>query len=100
MTDKNQEKLLLKIVDRLDSISSSMVDLNNRMDRLEGKTDDIHKYVPFVGWLEGVGQTMSKKWIWLKSVPDVPRLRSDSSQGDNLQEVLTDFSEDTDSSGI
>lgn len=88
MTDKNQETLLVKIIDRLDEMSSSLTELNNRVDRLEGKTDDIHKYVPFVGWLEGVGQTVSKKWLWLKGVPDVPR----------LQEVIADFPEDTDSS--
>ena len=36
-----------------------MNDLKTRIDRLEGKTDDIHHYIPFVNWLEVVAQNVS-----------------------------------------
>jgi hypothetical protein len=74
MNEKEEEKMLKIIINQLDVISKSMVNLNDRIDRLEGKTNDIHQYVPFVGWLEGVGKVMSKRLMWLRGVPELPRL--------------------------
>ena len=84
MSETNQEKLLLKIIDRLDEMSSSLNELNTRVNRLEGKTDDIHRFTPFVGWLETVGQTVSKKWFWLKGVPDAPQITNKSKESDTI----------------
>jgi len=78
---KEDEKILFAISKQLDGISKSIKNLNDRIDRLECKTDDIHQYVPFVGWLEGVGKVMSKKWLWLSGVPDVP-LITEEIEGD------------------
>lgn len=82
MTEEKENELLLKIIDHLDDISKSVVDLNNRMDSLEGKTDDMHKFTPFISWLEEVGHTVSKRWMWLKGVPEVPRrlIKSDDKE--------------------
>jgi hypothetical protein len=76
MSKLGDNELLLKIIDRLDEISSSVNDLTIRIDRLEGKTDDIHRFTPFVGWLETVGHKMSKQLYWLRGVPDVPQLKN------------------------
>ena len=70
MEDK---KISEKISNQLDIISKSLIDINQRLDRLEGKTNDIHQYVPFVGWLEGVGSRMSK-WSFFKGIEDPPRV--------------------------
>ena len=86
--NKEDENILLVISKQLDDISKSMKDLNTRIDRLEGKTDDIHQYVPFVGWLEGVGQVVSKRWLWLRGVPEVPRIISDVSMVEQGLEQL------------
>lgn len=64
------KEILLKICRELNDISKSVVELNQRIDRLEGKTDDIHQYVPFVKWLEDVGHSLSDKWLWLPGVPN------------------------------
>lgn len=45
----DEKELLILISRKLDTISKSVQELNERVDRLEGKTDDIHHYVPFVG---------------------------------------------------
>ena len=72
MNESNQEKLLLKISIQLDKMSDSLNELNIRINKIEGKTDDMHRFTPFVGWLEGVGRHMSRKWLWLRGVPEVP----------------------------
>ena len=58
------------------------------MDRLEGKTDDIHHYVPFVGWLEEVGRDVSRRFRWLKGHREPPKLITNStdSVSDNSEE--------------
>lgn len=83
MSGLNENELLLKICNQLDAISKSVDDLNSRMNILEGKTDDIHKFTPFVGWLETVGHTVSKKWFWLRGVPDVPQLKDKKDDDDD-----------------
>lgn len=69
-----EKELLILISKKLDSISRSVQELNERVDRLEGKTDDIHHYVPFVGWLEEVGRDVSRRFKWLKGHQEPPRL--------------------------
>ena len=44
------------------------------MERLEGKTDDIHESVPFVRWLQDVGVAVSHRLTWL-GVSEAPRLQ-------------------------
>jgi len=58
------------------------------VDRLEGKTDDIHHYVPFVGWLEEVGRDVSRRFRWLKGHKEPPKLITNStdSVSDNSDE--------------
>lgn len=48
-----------KVVHNLQSIQKQLSDLDKRLERLEGKTDDIHHYVPFVGWLERQGRRLA-----------------------------------------
>jgi hypothetical protein len=70
-----EKKGLEKISSQLDMISKSLVELNMRVDRLEGKTNDIHQYVPFVGWLEGVGSTLCK-WSFFTGIEEPPKVQS------------------------
>jgi hypothetical protein len=69
-----EKELLLLISQKLDILSVAVNDLNDRVDRLEGKTDDIHQYVPFVGWLEEVGRDINKRFLWLRGHREPPRL--------------------------
>lgn len=69
-----EKELLILISQKLDTISKSVQELNNRVDNLECKTDDIHHYVPFVGWLEEVGRDVSKRFRWLKGHREPPKL--------------------------
>jgi len=66
------------ICGRLDEMTNYMKILNERMERLEEKTDDIHESVPFVRWLEGVGRAVSHRLEWL----GVSRLQSRESDKD------------------
>lgn len=53
-----------KLLEHIDSINERMNDITKRLDTLETidiaikevneKTEDIHQYVPFVGWLESI----------------------------------------------
>ena len=67
-----KEKILETISNQLDIISKSLDNLNERVYRLEGKTNDIHKYVPFVGWLEGTAVTLSN-WSLFRSLEESPK---------------------------
>jgi hypothetical protein len=71
MSSKDDEKLLI-IINQLDRISKHLTELNERVDRLEGKTNDIHQHVPFVNWLASVGQVMSNKLTWLQNIETLP----------------------------
>ena len=52
--EENNE-LHLQIVKKLDNISSDIYILKQRVENIEGKTEDIHKDTPFVEWLEKTG---------------------------------------------
>lgn len=86
----NEKELLVLISKKLDSISESVQELNKRVDRLEGKTDDIHHYVPFVGWLEEVGRDVSRRFRWLKGHREPPKLLMES---ESASEEVTDEEE-------
>lgn len=43
---------------KLDLILNKLNDLEERIKKIEDKTSDIHKYVPFVGSLEHVAQRL------------------------------------------
>ena len=73
-----QKEILIFISKQLDKISDELKELNTRMDRLEGKTDDLHDYIPFVGWLEEVGQNLSKRFKWLHGYKPCPVLLHNS----------------------
>jgi hypothetical protein len=83
---KTDQEILLNILSKLENMSNNLeqkIDiLSSRIDQIEGKTNDIHQYVPFVGWLEGVGHVVSKKWSWLKGIPDVPLLTVNEENND------------------
>ena len=72
MTTNNE--LLQLIIKKLDIISEDVALLKDKVDVLEGKTSDMHKYVPFVEWLEEVGRNVSKRFKWLKGYKEPPRL--------------------------
>ena len=59
------------ICNQLQIITASLENLNTRINKLENKTNDIHKYVPFVGWLENVGRNLVK-WSWIKNIEEPP----------------------------
>ena len=84
----DEKELLILISRKLDTISKSVQELNERVDRLEGKTDDIHHYVPFVGWLEEVGRDVRRRFRWLKGHREPPKLITNStdSVSDNSEE--------------
>ena len=70
----DEKELLILISIKLDNMSHELKVLNNRMDRIEGQTNDLHHYIPFVGWLEEVGQNLSSKFRWLKGYKAPPIL--------------------------
>ena len=70
MTTNNE--LLFLIIKKLDIISEDVSVLKNKVDILEGKTSDIHQYIPFVSWLEEVGRNVSQRFKWLKWYKDQP----------------------------
>ena len=72
MTD--EKELLILISKQLDKMSGELKELNIRIDRLEGKTNDLHHYIPFVGWLEEVGQNLSQRFRWLHGYKASPLL--------------------------
>jgi hypothetical protein len=69
-----EKELLILISSKLDMMSLEIKDLRTRIDSIEGKADDIHHFVPFVEWLETVGQNLSQKFRWLKGYKDPPVL--------------------------
>jgi hypothetical protein len=70
----DEKELLILISKKLDTISKSVKELNERVDSLEGKTNDLHHYIPFVGWLEEVGRDVSSRFRWLKGHRSPPTL--------------------------
>ena len=72
MTTNNE--LLFLIIKKLDIISEDVSVLKNKVDILEGKTSDIHQYIPFVSWLEEVGRNVSQRFRWLKGYKAPPIL--------------------------
>jgi hypothetical protein len=83
----DEKELLVLICKKLDTISKSVQELNDRVDRLEGKTDDIHHYIPFVGWLEEVGRDVSQRFRWLRGYREPPQLIMDSTSDESQVEV-------------
>ena len=69
----DEKDLLILITKQLDNITTTINDLNIRIDRLEGKTDDIHQYIPFVNWLEVVAQNVSQRFKWIRGHTDPPQ---------------------------
>jgi archaellum component FlaC len=59
MENTKIENLLQDISSQIHNISKDIDIINKRIDKLEDKTNDIHQYVPFVGWLESVGKKIS-----------------------------------------
>lgn len=57
------------IVDRLDSIIHKLNSLDERLVQLEKKVDDVHKYVPFVGWLENQGKKLTGSMAYIPKLP-------------------------------
>ena len=68
------KEILILISKQLDKMSNELKELNIRMDRLEGKTNDLHHYIPFVGWLEEVGCNLSQRFKWLHNYKPAPVL--------------------------
>lgn len=95
MSDMSEEKeLLILISNKIDKMSLEIKDINTRMDRLEGKVDDMHRFTPFVEWLEKVGKNLSKKFRWLKGHKDPPEL---TSRANHTPALLTHATSDSES---
>jgi hypothetical protein len=80
------EKDFCIILEKLDKIISDIEKLNHRVNNLEEKTNDLHHYVPFVGWLEEVGQNISQRFNWLtnyRAPPFLIDINSDDSENDS-----------------
>jgi hypothetical protein len=77
-----EKEFLILILKKLDNVSKSIQELNERVDRLEGKTDDLHNYIPFVGWLEAVGRDLSGRFTWLRGHHNPPTLISNKPVGE------------------
>lgn len=58
---------------KIDLIIEKLTEIDERVKRLEGKTNDMHKFVPFVGWLESVGKKITFM-NWIKGSKDLPQL--------------------------
>ena len=82
----DEKELLILISKQLDKMSYELKCLNDRIDRIEGKTNDVHYYIPFVGWLEEVGQNVSKKFRWLKGYKPPPTLLIHNNSDINIEE--------------
>jgi hypothetical protein len=61
----SSEKILLILLDKLEKIEKSISDIDYRLNLIDGKTQDIHKFVPFVEWLQEVGFDLSRRFKWL-----------------------------------
>tara|TARA_B110000967_G_C18736620_1_gene485432 strand:- start:281 stop:484 length:204 start_codon:yes stop_codon:yes gene_type:complete len=46
--------------EKLDLLLEKIIDIDNRLKKIENQTEEIHHYVPFVGWLEEQGQKLAK----------------------------------------
>jgi hypothetical protein len=69
-----EKELFILISKQLDKISQEIKNIDERLYRLEGKTNDLHQYIPFVGWLEEVGQNISYRFSWLRDYRQPPQI--------------------------
>lgn len=75
------------LCEEIKKLSKEIKELNTKMERIERKTDDIHQYVPFVGWLEGVGRQVVSRWSWISGVSgEPPRIRATPFVSENSDE--------------
>jgi hypothetical protein len=63
--DMEVKKELLNISHQLLIISQNLESMDRRIKDIEEKTGDIHRHVPFVNWLEGIGSRLSRRISWL-----------------------------------
>jgi hypothetical protein len=84
---QDEKEMFIIISKQLNNMSQELKNINERLNRLECKTDDIHNYVPFVGWLQEVGQDISYRFKWLKNYKVQPELLIDITQPELLIDI-------------
>jgi uncharacterized membrane protein len=65
------------VIEKLDSIMKMLENLHHRVNQLENKTDDMHRYIPFVEWLRNVGQNLSERFRMIGGFRQVPDMIKD-----------------------
>jgi hypothetical protein len=61
----SSDKILLSILEKLEKMEKSIIDIDSRLSLIDGKTQDIHKFIPFVEWLQDVGMDLSRRFKFL-----------------------------------
>lgn len=80
MGDKKTVELLENMMVALGKVSEDISSINERIDRIEGKTNDIHSLVPFGKWFEGFSKSMARRISWFNTQEEsTPLLTVDSS---------------------
>jgi hypothetical protein len=69
MSDNKLDTILIKLNELTEQINI----VNKRLDTIENKTNDIHYFVPFVGWLEDQG----KKIVNMSYIPSISYFKRD-----------------------
>lgn len=59
--------------ENLHKILKKLDDLEERLVRLEEKTDDLHSHIPFVEWLRVVASSVSTRFYWLSGYQPAPK---------------------------
>lgn len=59
----------MDVLNKLEEISQQLVSMNNRLERLEGHTEEIHSLVPFGRWFESFSTGLSQKLSWYGAPP-------------------------------
>jgi hypothetical protein len=57
----------MDINEKLDMILSKIEDIDSRLKKIETQSNEIHQYVPFVGWLDEKAKLISLNWDWISS---------------------------------
>lgn len=94
MDQKKHEETFDLILKGLNNVTQDLKKINERLDRLEGKTDEIHSLVPFGQWFEGFSRGLARKISWFggNSTPELIEndneyIENDSEYNDNNKEI-------------
>jgi hypothetical protein len=82
--DVEMKKELLNISNQLLIISKNLENMDQRIKNIEEKTRDIHRHVPFVNWLEGIGYRLSRRISWLQGASPLVIPHTRGARGDGV----------------